>query len=163
LKQRAVTLAQPIRKTEPLTRAIELLTFTSGEASYGVDLNVVVEVIVLGNIVPIPCSPAFVLGAVNYRGRALPVLSLEALLEDGPPGTGGKAWAVVATVDAFLFGLAIDGPIAVAKANEAELVPVAAEHGIAGAFLQQLTGQMLAVLNLEAVCRSGRITVNDGA
>ena len=61
-----------------------LLMFRAGESSYALDARRVVEVVPRVKLRPIPHAPAFLLGMLAYRGRAVPVIDFGVL-------TGGEA------------------------------------------------------------------------
>ncbi len=53
-----------------------LLLFEIKESRYVVDAGTVVEVIPKIKCKPVPLTPDFVLGIINYRGKAIPVIDL---------------------------------------------------------------------------------------
>lgn len=61
---------------------MDVAVFELGGERYAVDLAAVQKVIPIGPITPVPGVPAHLLGAMNVRGRVLPVLDLGALLCD---------------------------------------------------------------------------------
>ncbi len=58
-----------------------LLLFETKEGRYALPTNLIVEVVPMVKLKRIPKVPPYVLGMLNYRGTALPVLDLCALLE----------------------------------------------------------------------------------
>ena len=56
---------------------LELLEFRLASERYAVESRLVQEVHPLRDLTPLPCTPPFVLGIVNVRGRILPVLDLK--------------------------------------------------------------------------------------
>jgi purine-binding chemotaxis protein CheW len=54
----------------------QLVVFTLAKEHYGVRIAVVESIIKLQPITAVPCSPAFVEGVTNLRGRVLPVIDL---------------------------------------------------------------------------------------
>lgn len=53
-----------------------LLLFQIKENHFALDANLVVEVIPLLNFKPMPQTPDYVVGKINYRGKAIPVIDL---------------------------------------------------------------------------------------
>ena len=54
----------------------QLVAFSLGTETYGVDIATVKEIIPLQRIVTVPRAPSFVEGIINLRGRVIPVLDL---------------------------------------------------------------------------------------
>lgn len=55
----------------------------------------IAEVVNLDDLVPVPRSPAWMLGALNWRARAVPVVSFDVLLGHVPQPPGRRAKLVV--------------------------------------------------------------------
>lgn len=64
------------RKTAETTAAERYLTFRLGDATYGIGILSVQEIIRLLHITRVPRVPEFVRGVVNLRGRVIPVVDL---------------------------------------------------------------------------------------
>jgi purine-binding chemotaxis protein CheW len=57
------------------------LTFCIKEEYYGVNVNVILQIIAVPNITPIPRAPHYVKGVINLRGRLVPVIDLRERLD----------------------------------------------------------------------------------
>jgi purine-binding chemotaxis protein CheW len=79
------TRARALARTPPQASAegamLELLEFRLASERYAVESQLVEEVHPLRDLTPLPCTPPFVLGIVNVRGRILPVLDLKKFFE----------------------------------------------------------------------------------
>ncbi len=75
---------------------------------YALPLVEVVEIVRMVAIDPIPHAPPFLLGAINLRGRVLPVMDLRVRLGLPARAPGLDARIVVAAVDGQLVGLVVD-------------------------------------------------------
>lgn len=66
---------------------MQVLIFTAGGERFAVDVRHVREVQALEHLTPVPCTPPFVAGITNLRGRLYLVISLPAFLGFGsaPP------------------------------------------------------------------------------
>jgi purine-binding chemotaxis protein CheW len=62
--------------TATAENALRYLTFRLGEATYGIGILKVQEIIGLMRITPVPGTPPHVRGIVNLRGRVIPVMDL---------------------------------------------------------------------------------------
>lgn len=161
LRERAVALAKPI-DTPVVTAQLELLVLSLGAERHGVETAHVVEVLPLRDLTRVPCTPAFVLGVVNHRGRILAVLDFRRLFDlpgDAVP-PGSRVVAVEAGGMTFgIFAEAVSGPIAI---DADELAPPPVSLGAdRRAFIRGVTRAMIGILDLEALARDPRIQVND--
>lgn len=80
LLARAQALARRSEEA-PAGAAIELLEFRLGRESYAVETRHVGEVVPLTELAPVPCTPPFILGVVNVRGRITAVIDVPRFLE----------------------------------------------------------------------------------
>jgi purine-binding chemotaxis protein CheW len=155
-------LAKPLEEAPRLTEALEILVFSLAEERYGIETVHVLEVIPLRELTPVPCTPSFVLGVVNHRGRILPVLDIRRLLELAGQGITEGSRAAVVDAGGMMFGImtdAVEGIVSVG-AHELAALPAALTRDHQ-AFFRGMAGTMVAVLNLEALARDRRIAVND--
>ncbi len=162
LRERAEALAKPREEARAPADLLELLVFSLAGERYGIETTHVLEVFPLRELTPVPCTPSFVLGVVNHRGRILPVLDLRRLFElaGREISEGGRVVAVEAGGMAFgIFADAVAGTIRLG-ADEVAPPPVTLT-GDRQAFIRGVTGEMVVVLDLEALARDPRITVNE--
>ncbi len=57
-------------------RERQIVAFSLGSETYGVEIGQVREIIPVQKIVPVPRAPEFVEGIINLRGKVIPVLDL---------------------------------------------------------------------------------------
>jgi purine-binding chemotaxis protein CheW len=78
LDSRARLLARPLRTESAAGETVQLLAFRLGPETYGVEVELVRETQPLSalNWTLVPCSPEFVVGAVNIRGRIFPIIDV---------------------------------------------------------------------------------------
>src|SRR5882757_6299566 len=77
LRARARVLARPPERQAEAGAMLDLLEFRLAQECYAVENRYVQEVCPLKELTPLPCTPPFLLGIVNVRGRILPVLDLK--------------------------------------------------------------------------------------
>ena len=138
------------------------MVFSFSGERYGIETAHVLEVIPLRGLTPVPGTPLFVLGVVNHRGRILPVLDLRRLFELADQGNpdGGRVVAVEA--GGMTFGIFADAVVGIIRLGADEVAPPPATlAGDRRALIRGVTGEMVAVLDLEALARDPRITVNE--
>ena len=57
-------------------RPLKVLTFTVGDSTYGIELELVTEIVGIQPITEVPEVPAAVKGIMNLRGRIVPVIDI---------------------------------------------------------------------------------------
>jgi len=55
----------------------QIVAFSLGSETYGVDIGQIREIIPVQKVVPVPRAPEFVEGIINLRGKVIPVLDLK--------------------------------------------------------------------------------------
>jgi purine-binding chemotaxis protein CheW len=58
------------------TEEISVVAFSLGHEVYGMELQEVREIIMVGLVTPVPRAPSFILGVLNLRGEIIPVIDL---------------------------------------------------------------------------------------
>lgn len=162
LRDRAQALAKPSEETPTPTEVLDLLVFSLARERYGIEAPHVLEVVPLRELTPVPCTPPFVLGVVNHRGRILPVLDFRRLF--GLAGQGITEGGRVVAVEAggMTFGIFADAVAGTVRVGVPEIA--SPPMGLAGnrqAFVRGVTPGMVAVLDLEALAQDPRILVNE--
>ena len=74
LKERAKHLAKERKSKQKAGTYIEILTFELGSERYGIEVGEIQEVHPLLQYTQIPCTPAFVFGIINVRGRIISII-----------------------------------------------------------------------------------------
>lgn len=162
LRERARALARPVEAAETQAEALELLVFSLGAERYGIEMDHVVEVIPLRELTPVPCTPASVLGVVSHRGRILSVLDLRRLFDDADHGVPEGSRVVAVEAGGMTFGIFAGAVTGTARVGFGEVAPSPATSGAdRRGLIRGVTGEMVAVLDLDALSRDPRITVNE--
>lgn len=162
LSERARALAKPPDEAPTPEEVLELLVLSLAGERYGVETTHVLEVLPLRGLTPVPCTPPFILGVVNHRGRILPVLDFRRLLELTGQGATEGSRAVAVEAGGMTFGILADAVTGAVRVPAHELAsPPVTLGGDRQTFIRGVTGEMVAVLDLEALARDPRITVNE--
>lgn len=106
--------------------ARSLCAFWLGEKAYALDTRIVGEVLNVAAFIPVPGTPAPVLGLFNLRGTPVSLVDLGAVL--GVPGTAGAKPAsrtvlVLRQGDAILTGVLVDRMELVVQAGQGAFAP----------------------------------------
>ncbi len=125
------------------------LLVRSGRARYGVPLECVVEVMDAGEVARVPAAHPAVRGVSVVRGRLLPRVHLEGLLQ----GQAGPAEAPPTVVVAGTGGRSVAFEVdEVDLAPQGELLPLPAEwHGPSAIGVAQHEGVLIPVLDVPAL------------
>lgn len=108
LRERARLAAREPAAAEPAASRLELVEFTLLHETYGVETACVREVAHLEHYLPLPGSPAFILGVVPLRGRMLTVVNLKPFFELPEQGLTNLNKIIVLVHGALEFGLLAD-------------------------------------------------------
>ena len=85
LKARAAELSRRPARTEPET-VLNCLEFRLSGESYALEMSYVAETLPLTDFTPLFCTPPFVLGITNLRGRIVSIVDLRRFFELPAPG-----------------------------------------------------------------------------
>jgi len=161
LQARARKAAQPPEGPD-LTERLEVLGFTLGSETYGVETCHVREVCELRDLTPIPCTPEFVAGLMNLRSQVLTVVDLRKFFDLPVRGLSELNRVIVLSSDDGEFGLladSIEGLRSVTVAELQEGLPTLT--GVRERFLKGVTGRMLAVLDGARLLADASLKVNE--
>ncbi|MGB4782918.1 chemotaxis protein CheW [Candidatus Methylomirabilis sp.] len=162
LRDRAHALAKPLAEVRTPAEVLELLVFSLAGGRYGIEMSHVLEVIPLRELTPMPCTPPFVLGVVNHRGRILPVLDFRRLLDLADQGIAEGSKVIAVDTGGMSFGIYADAMSGVERIGANEMAPPpAAVAGDRHTFLLGVTGEMVAVLDLERIAFDKKIVVHE--
>jgi purine-binding chemotaxis protein CheW len=162
LQDRAQALARPLAEPLAVPDVLELTVFVLAGARYGIAAAYVLEVTSLRELTPVPCTPPHILGVVNHRGRILPILDLRNLFALAAQDVTAEGRIVAVEAGGMTFGILADAVLGTIRVGGHEVMPLPGtwlhDHQ---ACLQGITGEMVAVLDLEALARDPRMTVNE--
>jgi purine-binding chemotaxis protein CheW len=97
----------------------QFLIFQLGDESYGMPIAAVDEVIrVPSQVTRMPGAPSFVMGVVNLRGKAVPLIDQRARFAAALSTQTAKARAIIVTIGGLQAGVVVD------SVSEVKAVPV---------------------------------------
>ena len=85
-----------------------MLTFTAGDEHYGFYILDVADIIEIPELTVIPTAPPYVLGLMNHRGKAVPVMDLRLRLGLPEGDYDERSCVIVIEINTMLCGLAVD-------------------------------------------------------
>ena len=87
----------------------ELLTFTLGEESYGLDILKVQEIRGYETPTRIANTPSFIKGVINLRGHIVPIVDLRVKLSLGEAKFDASTVVIILNVLGRVVGIVVDG------------------------------------------------------
>lgn len=149
---------------------MQLVTFTLGKESFGIDIMNVQEIIRTPSITVIPQAPAYVEGVTNLRGNILPVIDTRIKFGMQSSGDGVSSRVIVVDVGGRTVGLSVDAVSEVLRveANRIEPAPsmVSGETGagaIAGMVKVDEDKKVVMILDAASLCRIDRASDSTAA
>ena len=97
------------------------LIFLSDQLLYGIDANLVVEIITDHTITYLPRLPHYVRGIINLRGQIIPIIDIRLRLGKPPRE---DCCVVVANVDNNLIGILVDGMEKMVDISKEAILPI---------------------------------------
>lgn len=131
----------------------QFLTFTIGEAEYGVDIMSVREVKGWVATTRLPNRPEYIRGVLNLRGLIVPIFDLRARFGQGLTDATEKHVMVILAVGNRIAGLLVDAVSDILTVGDAEIKP--APQGEVDAAAQFVSGliaveqRMVVLLDME--------------
>jgi purine-binding chemotaxis protein CheW len=147
LAERARAAARPPARPDDAQR-LEVLAFTLAGDSFAVETMHVTEVCPLKDLTAVPCTPPFLAGVMNLRGRVLAVVDLRKFFDMPTSGLTELNRVIVLAGGCDELGLladSIDGVRSLGVSDLQEGLPTLT--GVREKFLKGVTGRMLAVLD----------------
>lgn len=164
LRARAQVLAQTPASAPAGHTSLEVLEFRLGRERYALETQYVREVYPLKNLTPLPCTPPFVLGVVNLRGRILPVLDLKQLFGLQDNGLTDLHRVIVVGDDEMELGVLADLDVDVRSVPvESVQAPMPTLSGIGTEYLKGVTAERLVVLDMGRILADPKIAVHEEA
>ena len=162
LRTRARALARPMELPPERATLLEVLEFRLAYERYAVETRYVREVHPLVDLTKVPCTPAFVAGIVNVRGRVVPVLDLKKLFDLPEEGLTDLHRVILLDGNGMELGLLADTIDAVRTIPVETLqTSLATLTGIRSEYLKGVTGEHVVVLDTQRIMSDPKIIVDD--
>jgi purine-binding chemotaxis protein CheW len=162
LRTRAQALARPFEHAPRAATLLEVLEFRLAEERYAVETRYVREVCRLKDLTPLPCTPPFVLGIVNVRGRILPVLDLKRFFDLPAQGLTDLHRIILVEGNELDLGLLADATVGVRSISADSVQPsLPTLTGIRSEYLKGVTAERLVVLDVARILADPNIIVHE--
>ena len=162
LKARARVLAQPVGDEKPADATIEVIEFRLASERYAVEQSAVREVYPLVDLTRVPCTPAFVLGILNVRGKILPLIDIKKFFDIPEDGLTDLHQVVIvhgAGIELGILADAVTGVRSIAVNEVQRALPTL--RGIRAQYLMGVTSEMVIILDVMKILTDPKLTVMD--
>lgn len=162
LDRRARALAEVADADDGQEETVQYITFCLGKEHYAVEVGYVQETQPLRDLTLIPCTPGFIVGAVNIRGHIIAVIDLKTFF--GIPADVGRAQAkvIVARNDDLEVGLLADQVSEVTSVSvDGVDQPLATLSGVREEYIKGVTKDGLIIIDINAILADKRMIINE--
>ncbi len=161
LQQRTRALAA-IPPQEEKSEAVEAVIFALGESRYAIDVQHVTGIFTVEELTPTPCTPDFVVGVINLRGRILSVIDLQRFLGLEATPIDSRAQVIAVSAGGMEVGLLTNKVYAVRPIPLNDLKPtLPTSTRLAVEFTRGVTPDLIVFLNLEKLLGDERMVVRE--
>lgn len=161
LRARALELAQPETGADT-GELLDLLEFRIGRDSYAIEARHVGELVALGELTPVPCTPPFMLGVVNIRGRIVLVVDIKKFLGQPDRGLTDLHHIILVRGKGFEIGVLADVIVGVRRFPQETLQPPSAVlAGTYADYFKGVTAERLVVLDMDRILNDPAMVLNE--
>jgi purine-binding chemotaxis protein CheW len=133
----------------------QIITFNVGKEVYGVEIQMVKEVIRQREITRLPKAPAFVKGVINLRGDVIPVIDLREKFGLEEEEFTDKTRVIVVEVDRKSIGMIVDSVSHVVRLSQDQIEPPPPlVGGVSAEFIRgvgKLGDRLVVLLNIDRI------------
>lgn len=161
LEERAQAIAKPVSQQQHELRD-QYLRFRLGAVErYGIPYPYLEELVYVGNLARVPCTPAFVAGVVNHRGELLTILDLKQFFRMPALALGDEARIIVVKHAGMRTGLLVDAVDGNEDYQVSELSPPLSSEGVSNMeYVLGIHAGSVTLLNLKVLLDDPALRVN---
>jgi purine-binding chemotaxis protein CheW len=133
---------------------LNILSFFLDEWEYGLDIEKVREIIRMVEITPVPETPDFLAGIINFRGEIVPIVDLRRRLGLKPQEYSLSTPIIVSDIDGRTTGIIVDRVSEVLAVTTDEICQPSSEIPLSKDLIEgilRLDGRLLLLLDLKKV------------
>lgn len=152
LRQRAAKLAEEEEQADDIEEVPFIRIRLGAAETYGIPFSRLNEIYPAHNLCEIPCTPEFVLGVINWRGKLLSVLNVGAFFGKPAPGITQDTQIAIVHANGAEVGILVDSVESDDLYRPAELAPISGgeKDGNSNYVLGIHSGRV-AILDIEAL------------
>lgn len=162
LRARARSLAVEPAADAAQGAEIEVLEFVLAQERYALETCSIREVYPLKDLTPLPCTPKFVLGIANVRGRIMSVIDIKKFFDLPEKGLTDLNKVIILQNGAMEFGVLADQIIGARWLPLADIQPsLPTLTGVRSDYLKGVTAERLVVLDAKKLLSDRAIVVHE--
>ena len=162
LKARTKSLARDEKKEELALESITVTEFMLANERYGIELNNIVEVYPLKDMTPVPCTPPFVLGIFNVRGRIQTIIDIKKFFDLPDKELSDLNKVIIVRARGMEAGILADVILGIRSIPLNKIQPTLPTlTDIRAEYMKGVTGDQLIILDVEKIFSDERFIVNE--
>jgi len=146
---------------------MKYLSFLLGDKSYAISILKIKEIIEYGTVTPIPKMPDFICGAINLRGKLVPVIDLLERLGNGKSEIGKRSCIVIVEIafgeNILNIGVIVDAVSRVMDFKKSDIESAPSFGGtIETNFIEgmgKVDDEFVIILNIDCILSLGDLTL----
>jgi purine-binding chemotaxis protein CheW len=163
LKARARSLAGGQKDAKEQARAVlEVVEFLLADERYAIETSFIREIFPLGEITPLPCTPAFIVGIINFRGQILSVIDIKKFFDLDESNSGDLKKLLIVRDEESEMGFLADDIVGSRSILLEEIQPsLPTLTGIREEYFRGVTNERIAILDVAKILSDKRIIVHE--
>jgi purine-binding chemotaxis protein CheW len=148
LHKRAKALARQLEQDQDAGAGLDILEFLLTYETYAIEMRWVAETYPLKDLTPLPCTPPFVAGIINVRGRILSVIDIRKFFDLPEKGLSDLNRVIIVHNGEMEFGILADEILGTRSIPLTEVQPpLPTLTGIREEYLKGVTRERTAILD----------------
>lgn len=148
LRKRAMALARNVEQDQGAGASLEVLEFLLTYETYAIEMCWVNETYPLKELTPLPCTPPFVAGIINVRGRIVSVIDIRTFFDLPEKGLTELNKVIIVHQGEMEFGILVDEILGTRSISLMEVQPpLPTMTGIREEYLKGITRDRTAILD----------------
>lgn len=161
LRSRAQLLAKE-EDVEEVAERLEILEFNLAQEKYGIETHFIREVYPLKDFTPLPCTPSFVLGVTNVRGRVISIIDIKKFFDLPEKGLTDLNKLLILHNENMEFGILADAILGIHNIKVADIQPsLPTLTGIRADYLKGVTKEQIVILDGTRLLSDNKIVVHE--
>jgi purine-binding chemotaxis protein CheW len=162
LKARARNLAKIRQSEDPDAERIDILEFLLSGETYAIETCFIAETFPLADFTQLFCTPPFVMGIINLRGRIVSIVDMRRFFDLPIAGLSNLNRVIVVSDGKMDFGILADSIIGMRSLPLQDLqAPLPTLTGIREEFLAGITADRLVLLDMGRILADRRLVVHE--
>ncbi len=162
LKERAIKLRSEKKEEQKHEEFFWGLEFLLDKQHYIIETKFVSEVITIKHVTTLPCTPKFIRGIINIRGKIISLINLSHFLSKEEKELPSIYKVIVLSMQEYEFGIWADEILGSVKVKENTIKPAQMfELNNAPGLIRGITPESKSILSIEKLIENNQIIVND--